>query len=117
MAMIKRSSEMKVNLKENMRGGNGTVIVTDVLNSGEYKGKSRLLGVITLEKGCSIGAHIHENEEEVFYIIEGSAVYNDNGKIETLYKGDSCVCLSGQTHSIANESDETLKLFAVILTY
>ena len=45
------------------------------LLAGEYKGKSRLIGVITLEPGCSIGAHIHENEEEVFYIMEGTATY------------------------------------------
>lgn len=117
MAMIKRNSEMKVNIRENMRGGDGTVVITDILNAGEYKGKSRLLGVITLESGCSIGAHIHENEEEVFYIIEGTATYNDNGKEETLYAGDSCVCLGGETHSIANKTDKTLKLFAVIMTY
>lgn len=117
MAMIKRNSEMKVTLRENMRGGDGTVKITDILDAGEYKGKSRLFGVITLESGCSIGAHVHENEEEVFYIIEGTATYNDNGKQETLYAGDSCVCLGGQEHSIANKTDETLRLFAVIMTY
>ncbi len=115
--MIKRSDEMNVSVRENMRGGDGSVIITDILNSGEYKGKSRLLGVITLESGCSIGKHIHENEEEVFYIIEGTATYNDNGKEVTLNAGDSCVCLGGEEHSIANKTDKTLKVFAVILTY
>lgn len=115
--MIKRSSEMKTSDRVSMRGGEGTVRITDILDAGEYKGKSRLLGVITLESGCSIGAHIHENEEEVFYIIEGTATYNDNGKTETLYAGDSCVCLGGEEHSIANNAEETLKVFAVIMTY
>ena len=115
--MIKRSSEMKTTERVNMRGGDGIVKITDILDAGEYKGKSRLIGVITLESGCSIGAHIHENEEEVFYIIEGTATYNDNGRTETLYAGDSCVCLGGEEHSIANNTDETLKVFAVIMTY
>ena len=108
---------MNEQIKVAMRGGDGQAVVTNILDKGEYKGNARLLGVITLEKDCSIGAHVHENEEEVFYVIEGTAVYNDNGKTVILEKGDSCVCLGGEEHSIANRNDETLKVFAVILTY
>lgn len=115
--MVKRKSEMNEQIKVAMRGGDGQAVVTNILDKGEYKGNARLLGVITLEKDCSIGAHVHENEEEVFYVIEGTAVYNDNGKTVILEKGDSCVCLGGEEHSIANRNDETLKVFAVILTY
>ncbi len=115
--MIKRNNEMTVDTKINMRGGDGQVVITHALNSDEFNGKARLVGVITLEKDCSIGAHVHENEEEIFYIIKGTAHYNDNGKTEILKAGDSCLCLGGQEHSIANRDDETLELFAVILTY
>lgn len=116
--MIKRHNDMKYDIRENMRGGDGKVKITNVLDEGEYKGKARLLGVITLEPGCSIGGHIHENEEEVFYIIKGTATYDDNGKQEKLYPGDSCICLGGEKHSIANREDEgAVELFAAILTY
>ncbi len=115
--MIKRRENMITDIKVQMRGGNGQALIKHVLNSGEYQGKARLLGVITLEKGCSIGTHLHENEEEVFYIIKGTATYNDNGKTETMNVGDSCVCLGGQEHSISNEGEEILEFFAVILTY
>ncbi|MBQ7116641.1 MAG: cupin domain-containing protein [Clostridia bacterium] len=116
--MIKRNADMTTDIKLQMRGGNGQAVIRNVLDKGEYKGASRLIATITLEPGCSIGAHIHENEEEIFYILRGTAVYNDNGKKEILNAGDSCVCLSGQEHSIANESEsDTLEIFAVILTY
>lgn len=115
--MIKRKENMKTAVRENMRGGDGSVKITDILDAGEYNGKSRLIGVITLEPGCSIGAHVHENEEEVFYIMEGTATYNDNGETVTLYEGDSCVCLGGEEHSIANRTGSAVKVFAVILTY
>lgn len=116
--MIKRNENMTVNVKVNMRGGDGQAVVREILDKCEYKGSSRLIGTITLEPGCSIGAHVHENEEEVFYIIEGTATYDDNGKTEILKAGDSCVCLGGEKHSIANRTkDETLIVFAVILTY
>jgi len=116
--MIKARSEMTTEKRENMRGGDGVVAITNILDKGEYKGSARLLGTITLEPGSSIGAHVHENEEEVFYIIRGTATYNDNGKTEILNEGDSCICLSGETHSIANrEAEGDLVLFAAILTY
>ena len=116
--MIKRANEMTSTVKVNMRGGDGQAVVTDILDKGEYKGSARLLGTIRLEPGCSIGAHAHENEEEVFYVIEGTATYNDNGKTEILHQGDSCLCLGGQTHSLANRQESgSLVVFAAILTY
>lgn len=116
--MIKRSTEMTDNVKVNMRGGDGQVSIREILLKGEYRGNARLVGTITLEPGCSIGAHVHENEEEIFYIIKGTATYNDNGETVILNEGDSCLCLGGQEHSIANRMDEgKVQLFAVILTY
>ena len=109
---------MTSTVKPNMRGGDGRAVVTDILEKGEYRGHARLIGKILLEPGCSIGTHVHENEEEVFYIMEGTAVYDDDGKEEILNAGDSCVCLGGQKHSIANRSEnDRLVVFAVILTY
>ncbi|HBL41707.1 MAG TPA: hypothetical protein DDY98_09260 [Ruminococcaceae bacterium] len=115
--MIKRKDEMKQTVKVNMRDGDGQVIVTELLSKGEYNGASRLLATLTLEPGCSIGEHEHINEEEVFYVVQGEASYYDNGEWKTLHQGDSCVCLGGQSHSIANRSDKTLVVVAVILTY
>lgn len=115
--MIKRKDDMTSTVKVSMRGGDGQAVVTDILNKDEYNGKARLVGTILLKPDCSIGEHIHENEEEIFYVIDGEAQYNDNGEIKNLYKGDSCICLGGQKHSIANRSDKDLTVFAVILTY
>lgn len=116
--MIKRANEIKDKINVNMRGGDGQVTVREILSKGEYKGSARLVGTITLEPGCSIGAHVHENEEEIFYIIKGTATYDDNGKQTQLNEGDSCLCLGGESHSVANRMKEgTVELFAVILTY
>ena len=116
--MIKRAEDMKATVKVNMRGGDGQAVVTDILNQEEYQGKARLIGTILLKPGCSIGAHVHENEEEVFYVLEGRATYDDNGSVQILNKGDSCICLGGQKHSIANrEAQGNLTVFAIILTY
>ncbi|MPM61646.1 Oxalate-binding protein [bioreactor metagenome] len=115
--MIKRQNEMERKINTQMRGGTGDVEIIHLLSQGEYNGKARLIGVINLESGCSIGEHIHENEEEIFYVISGEATYDDNGKTEMLSVGDTCICKGGQKHSLKNNAAEKLSVFAVILTY
>lgn len=115
--MIKKAEHMTDEIKVNMRGGDGETTIKTVFEKGEYKSKARLIATISLEKGCSIGEHIHENEEEIFIIQQGTATYNDNGEIKTLKKGDACLCLDKQKHSIRNDYDETLIFTAVIITY
>ena len=88
---------MSETVKVNMRGGDGQVIIREVLDKGEYKGASRLVAEIVIEPGCSIGSHMHENEEEIFYIMEGTATYEDNGKTEILHKGDKRPCRGSRT--------------------
>lgn len=115
--MIKRKNEMNVIVNEHMKGGNGSVKIMKYAEKEEINGKCRLLAKIILEPGCSIGNHTHIDEEEIFYIIKGTATYNDNGTEVKLGEGDSCVCLGGQTHGIANNTDSTVELTAVILLY
>ena len=118
--MIKASQDYAGEIRSAMRGGSGDVHFEHIWKPAEEMySKTRLYSKIILEPGSSIGYHIHENEEEIFYIIEGTAQYNDNGTVVTLNKGDSCICLDGETHSIGNAADAEcdLVIFAVILTY
>lgn len=116
--MIKRRAQMQTQVREHMRGGEKNVRITNILEQGEYQGNARMIAQIVLEPGASIGEHVHDNEEEVFYILDGEAVYNDNGREEILMPGDSCVCLGSQKHAIRNASEEdTLRMLAIILTY
>jgi quercetin dioxygenase-like cupin family protein len=78
-------------------------------------GKCRLFSLITLEKGCGIGAHAHSGETEIFYVLQGEGVLDDNGERKAFRKGDSNVCGDGATHAITNEKDEPLVLAAVIV--
>ena len=115
--MIKRKDEMKLVENYHMKGGDGTVKILHFMDKEDINGNCRLMAKIILEPGCSIGRHRHDDEEEIFYIIKGAAVYDDNGEIKELREGDSCVCLGGQSHSIANRTDEVTELIAFIPLY
>ena len=114
--MIRRAEECKIEYREHMRDGDGTVKITNLIaDNEELNDKGRLFGKITLEPGCSIGYHVHENDAELFYIRKGTAEYSDNGEIRTVTAGDVTICPTGTGHGIANKSQETVELVAVIV--
>jgi len=113
--MIIKASNCKADARKNMKGGNGTVYVTEFVSSAELNEKGRLFGNIHLEPGASIGYHVHENESELFYVVRGEATYNDNGKEYPLCVGDTAVVSSGNGHSVANNGSEPVDLIALIV--
>lgn len=115
--MVKRAEEMVIELKELMRGGKGTVEVKHVFLESELKGKCRLMAVLKLNPGCSIGLHEHVNEEEIFYIIKGKGLVDDNGVKKEVAVGDAVITGGGAIHSVENTGTEALEIFAAILLY
>ena len=98
-----------------MRGGNGTVEITNFATPEELNNKGRLFANITLNPGCGIGFHMHENESELFYVMKGEALYNDNGVECVVSAGDVIVCPAGSGHAVSNNSEEVVELCAVIV--
>lgn len=113
--MIKKFEDFKTELRENMRGGDGTVTVTSFVSAEELNEKGRLFGKITLKPGCGIGFHIHEKDSELFYIIKGTAVYDDNGTKTTVSAGNVTLTPAGTGHAIKNEGEEDVELIALIV--
>ena len=113
--MIKKGETLPCELREHMRGGDGTVKITNAATKDELLGKARLFGTITLEPGCGIGVHVHEGESELFLIQSGRAVYHDNGVDREVSAGDVTICEDGQCHGIRNPYDETATLTALIV--
>ena len=50
--MIRKNNEMIHEIRENMRGGAGTVKITNYVGKDEMHGKARLFAEILLEPGC-----------------------------------------------------------------
>ncbi len=113
--MIRKAADCQKEYREAMRGGNGTVEITSFATPAELNDKGRLFANITLKPGCSIGYHVHEADSELFYLIKGEAVYNDNGTDCTVSAGDVMLCPAGTGHAIANNGTEDVELCAVIV--
>ena len=113
--MIRKASDAEVVVMENMRGGMGSVTITQLADKNELYDKSRLYAKMTIKPGCSIGYHMHENEMEAYHIISGIGTYDDNGSTVELYPGDTSITPSGQGHGIVNNGSEDLVMIALIV--
>jgi mannose-6-phosphate isomerase-like protein (cupin superfamily) len=115
--MIKRIADMEREVREKMRGGSGSVEILHIFRKEELKGKVRLLARLRLGPGSSIGYHMHEGEEEIFYILSGKGLVTEQGVSSPVGPGDAVLTGGGGGHSIENQDAEPLELIATILVY
>jgi mannose-6-phosphate isomerase-like protein (cupin superfamily) len=112
--MVKRMAEMEKQVREKMRGGAGSVEILHIFRPDELAGKTRLFARMRLLPGSSIGYHVHEGEEEIFYILSGSGSVVEQGVTSLVGPGDAVLTGAGG-HSIENTGDAPLELLAAIL--
>lgn len=113
--MIRKAADCNKEYREHMRDGNGIVEITNFATPEELNDKGRLFAKITLNPGCSIGYHTHEKDSELFYIMKGQVLYNDNGVECVLSAGDVMLCPAGSGHAIACKGEEAAEVCAVIV--
>lgn len=114
--MIRRSGERTIKKVEHRFDGAGHIITRALINSDEeLNNKGRMFSHITVAPHSGIGYHVHNGDMEIYYVLSGSAEYNDNGTITTIGPGDVTFTPSGQGHEVKNESDEPVELMAIIL--
>lgn len=111
--MITRKSEQKISIREYMRGGKKHVKLAAL--SSQLPENARLFSVLTLIPGASIGYHVHENETEMFYFIEGCGRVQDDDRFYDITAGDSMATFSGHGHAVENTGDHDLVILAAII--
>ncbi len=112
--MIRHKKDVQT-IEACMFGGPGLLHASKILEGDEFAGKGRLFNHCVLHPGEGIGEHPHKNEFEVYYILQGSGLYNDNGTETEVRAGDVTICKSGESHALKNTGNEDLVFIALIL--
>jgi mannose-6-phosphate isomerase-like protein (cupin superfamily) len=114
--MVRKSNEKTVAVKENIFGGAGCITVRNLINNpDEMYGKGRAFAHSTLLPGCSIGYHVHKDESETYYFINGTGEFDDNGRVTTVTTGDVTFTGTGEGHGLTNIGSTPLEFIALIL--
>ena len=115
--MIRRDGSYEVDIRRNMRGGQGQVTIEHLWKKDELKGRTRLCARLTLQPGSSIGFHEHVDEEEVFYVVSGAGLVQDAGTENAVAAGDTILTGGGAGHAVEATGDTPLVMLAVIVQY
>ncbi|GHD10331.1 cupin domain-containing protein [Zhihengliuella salsuginis] len=67
----------------------------------------------TLEPGASEGFHAHDDLEEFYLVLSGSARMDVDGVVYDLTPGESVLCAPGTGHDAANTGDGDLRMLVV----
>ena len=78
------------------------------------QGASLFAGLNSFEPGQEHAAHIHEGQDKLYYVLEGSGVVQIGERIETLSPGDAALAPSGVLHSIHNPGPQRLIVMAIL---
>ena len=65
---------------------------------------------VEIPVGASIGIHTHGDNEEIYFIVEGSGTMHTNGEDTKVNAGDLIFNRRGWTHGLKNDSQAPLKV-------
>lgn len=77
--------------------------------------KVKTYAKITVPAGTAMAYHKHEGDFEIYYIVEGEGLYNDNGTEYPVKVGDVVRCADGECHGISNTGSGDLAFIALIV--
>ena len=96
-------------------GGTGYIAKEPLIGSELLGSHCGLFANVSLKPNCELGHHEHHGEAEVYYIITGTGMYDDNGIHQEARPGDVFYCPDGTGHGIKNTGTEELVFVALIL--
>ena len=112
--MIKKKEEVTVVTEENQNGE----VKMFLSRLGDFAGvgeRVRMYAHARLKPGEEVEFHVHENEAELYYILSGKGLYDDNGVKVEVEAGTVTHTPSGSGHGIANIGEDMLEFMALVI--
>jgi mannose-6-phosphate isomerase-like protein (cupin superfamily) len=78
------------------------------------RGDFLFVGLNAFEPGQEHAPHVHEGQDKLYFILEGTGVVHIGAQAETLSAGDAAYAPSGVPHSIRNPGPERLVTMVVL---
>lgn len=110
--MIRKEVGRKVS---NRFGGKGEIELYPVLNEEDLMGKGEVMLRMVLPPGSSIGYHQHLGNFEVYYIISGEGIFQDQEEERPIRAGEAGFIRPGQFHGLMNTGSGEMVVVAVVL--
>lgn len=108
-ARIAHTDPAKFNHSPSVHGGPGALNFMALFDFHSLDTNLFFLHRGVIEPKSGIGAHFHNNCEEMFVIFDGEAQFTIDGRTSTLKAPAGAVCRAGHNHAIYNPSDKPIQ--------
>jgi mannose-6-phosphate isomerase-like protein (cupin superfamily) len=112
--VVKKEYTTKI-ISENPREGKGIIEGYRYLDSHDLTNSLKGFYINELLPNSEVGYHEHLVDEEIYLILDGEGIVNDNGIEEKVEAGTLIYTKKGQGHSLKNIGDKALKFAAFIV--
>ena len=110
--MISKKENQKKFAVPGLCGGAGTAEMQVFFEQGALP---RGLVQVSLEPGAGCGEHVHSEDGELFFVLEGELTILEDGSETVLHAGECEYCSGGHSHGAINRSQSVARYLAVMM--
>lgn len=90
-------------------------VYLDKLLDGFGPANMNFYAKVLLKPGMEVHRHQHIGESESYFILSGRGIFDDNGTMIEIKKGDITFTPDGHYHNLINNGNEMLEFMALII--
>jgi len=94
-------------------GGAGPISFRRLMDESQFASGLDFVDYTVIPAGSSIGKHFHVDTEEFYFVVDGTALININGREHRSGPGTLAVVRSGQWHSLTNHTHTDVTILVV----
>jgi mannose-6-phosphate isomerase-like protein (cupin superfamily) len=93
--------------------GDEPVLFGEAFTGKDFAGEWAFVEYVTVPTGSTIPVHLHEQDEELYFIFQGKGILTLDGQQVEVGAGDLAACRKGSSHGLRNTSDQEIRLIVV----
>src|SRR5262245_27737234 len=110
---VRNAADVVPAVRPSIHGGDGSFEMKFVYGTQDLVSGLRVFELCRLPPGTSIGEHVHDDTEEIYYILSGTGTMVLDGVEREVHAGDAVLTQPVSSHGIRNTGPSELELLIV----
>lgn len=104
-------------IQKNCHDGKGEIVFREIFGKSVFKSKLSFFHETVIKPNSTIGNHLHTDNEEIYYVLEGEGVMIIDDERVKVKPGDATIVHGGSSHGLENNTSKNLKIIVFECSY